>query len=116
MKPYIRGPLVLRLWRRVARGEACWLWTGNTDAEGYGRIALENGLVRRTHQAAWIVTYGPIPPGLHVLHECDNPPCVNPAHLWLGTHADNMADRDAKGRGRYGWRSLADRQRQEVPA
>ncbi len=51
---------------------------------------------------AWEIVKGPIPPGMHVLHRCDCPPCVRPDHLFLGTHADNMRDMIAKGRGRYG--------------
>jgi hypothetical protein len=56
------------------------------------------GSVWKAHRVAWTLANGPIPAGMHVLHTCDNPPCCNPGHLWLGTQADNMADMARKGR------------------
>lgn len=75
----------------------CFLWLGATGNRGYGRIN-GRGYNFSAHRAAWEVTHGPIPAGLHVMHVCDTPICVNPAHLRLGTHAENMADRQRKGR------------------
>lgn len=75
----------------------CWLWMGSTWGGGYGQVRI-NRRTRFAHRVAWEVSNGPIPNGLFVLHRCDNPPCVNPAHLFLGTHQDNMDDMMRKGR------------------
>jgi len=77
----------------------CWLWTGCVTTFGYGfyRWKKPNKMVH-THRIAWELEHGPIPEGMHVLHKCDVRPCCNPAHLWLGTHQENMADMRAKGR------------------
>ena len=76
----------------------CWVWTGARDASGYGSFHMcARGQVP-AHRAAWEFNFGPIPPGLLVCHTCDNPPCVNPAHLFLGTYSDNMQDCISKGR------------------
>mgnify|MGYP001607602161 CR=1 FL=1 len=81
---------------------ACWVWTGALDKKGYGTSNV-HGESERAHRASWIWTNGSIPDGACVLHKCDNPPCVNPAHLFLGTHADNNKDRAAKGRSFKGY-------------
>lgn len=80
----------------------CWEWTGYR-ARGYG-VMRRASLYRfqiATHRYSWMLANGPIPDGLLVCHRCDNPPCVRPDHLFLGTTADNTRDRDAKGRGRH---------------
>jgi HNH endonuclease len=79
-----------RFWPKVLKTDSCWIWTAHTNACGYGRIWY--GKAIETHRASWEMHFGAIPEGLCVLHKCDNPPCVNPDHLWLGTHADNMKD------------------------
>jgi hypothetical protein len=92
---------------RVRQAEGgCWEWTGGTYRGGYGRAFVRRRDMR-AHRLAWALFVGPIPDGLQVLHRCDNPPCVNPAHLFLGTHRENMADRDAKGRVASGDRAGA---------
>jgi hypothetical protein len=70
---------------------------GQIDTKGYGELMMRGKEVR-AHRAAWSFENGPIPPGMHVLHRCDNPKCVRPDHLFLGTNADNMADKTRKGR------------------
>ncbi len=90
-------PLELRLKMRLKIAESgCHEWTGHT-VKGYGYIWL-NGKDIGTHCATWILANGPIPNGLYVCHTCDNPPCCNVEHLFLGTPAGNVADMVAKGR------------------
>jgi hypothetical protein len=92
-------PASTRLWLRVQTGDvdACWPWTGHRNELGYGAIQV-GGRLLKVHRVAYQTTVGPIPAGLVVMHTCDNPPCCNPAHLRLGTVAENNADRHAKGR------------------
>jgi hypothetical protein len=79
----------------------CIEWTGPLDGKGYGKQRIQGRLVG-SHRLAFAAAHGPIPVGLDVLHRCDNPPCVNPDHLFLGTAADNARDMVAKGRQRNG--------------
>lgn len=92
-----RPDLKTRLLRRVVQGEGCWEWQGGRDEYGYGVVRVK-GRNMRAHRAMWEVTYGPITLGLFVLHSCDNPPCIRPDHLMLGTQRANIQDMLAKGR------------------
>lgn len=89
-------------WSRVRRDSSgCWVWTGTQAVNGYGHWPSgQRGRALLAHRVAWELVNGPIPDGMSVLHHCDKPPCVNPEHLWLGTHAQNMADMARKGRSR----------------
>jgi hypothetical protein len=77
---------------------ACHPWTGNTVADGYGMISVDSGN-RLAHRIGWALLNGEIPNGLFVCHTCDNPPCQNPRHWFLGTPGENSDDRERKGRG-----------------
>lgn len=95
-------PIAERFWSKVHRGEAseCWQWNG-AGAPFYGRIhegGLHGRLLMATH-VSWMLANGAMPPvGVNVLHRCDNPPCVNPAHLFLGGQSENTKDAISKGR------------------
>lgn len=75
----------------------CSEWMASRNEDGYGRFRIQ-GITERAHRVAWVIANGPLPPGAHVLHSCDNPPCVLPAHLFLGDQPTNVADMLAKGR------------------
>lgn len=92
-------PLSVRLEERSMANPVtgCMEWLGYKNEDGYGQIRVGRKMVR-THRAVWQAEYGPIPDGMSVLHRCDNPSCINLAHLFLGTQTDNVADMDAKKR------------------
>lgn len=101
-------PLDERFWSKVAKvheedPDACWEWTGARDKQrrGYISVGGRAGGMRFAHRIAWELTNGAIPDGVEVCHRCDNPPCCRPSHLFLGTHKENMTDRDQKGRSAH---------------
>ena len=80
----------------------CWEWNGSKSKAGYGRVLTTwNEPYQYAHRVSWINYFGEIPKGLLILHKCDNPPCVNPHHLFLGTQKDNMQDMIKKGRNNF---------------
>lgn len=106
--PPCRGPNLLamdtsvaRFWQSVRIGAQteCWEWTGSRETGGYGHFRVA-GKLARTHRFSWQLHFGPIPKGSLVCHHCDNPPCVRPDHLFLGTDLDNNHDMIRKGRQR----------------
>jgi hypothetical protein len=94
--------IMFRFWSRVCITDSCWNWTGAKRKNGYGQMRYYRGPgycpVIKVHRFAYEMYFGPIPDGMCVLHHCDNPACVRPDHLFLGTQADNMKDMNRKGR------------------
>ena len=86
-----------RFWSKVQKTDECWIWTASRKFDGYGRFWY-HGREILAHRFSWKLHNGIIPEGLNVLHKCDNPPCVRPNHLLLGTQYDNIQDKLLKGR------------------
>lgn len=108
-----------RLSRHHIEGE-CWVWDGWRLPSGYGTLRFGRRTVL-AHRLAWVTWVGPIPAGMQVCHRCDNPPCINPAHLFVGTQTDNLLDMSAKGRqakvkprGRFYGRKISEAQAREA--
>src|ERR1039458_1684911 len=78
----------------------CWIWMGAIAGGNYGSMRVTSTTTESAHRVAWKLYKGPIPDGIFVCHTCDVMACVNPSHLWLGTHTQNMRDSMAKGRNR----------------
>lgn len=102
---------------KVNSATGCWEWIGYTEKDGYGecRAARHRTGTARVHRNAWIGFYGSVPTGLSVLHRCDNPPCWNPTHLFVGTVADNNRDMAAKGRTANGRKTHCPRDHEYTP-
>ena len=105
--------ILSRYTKKTASG--CVEWERSVSSHGYGSIYVDGKKVL-AHRVAWMCSNGPIPKGLCVLHKCDNPLCVNPEHLFLGTRDDNMKDTAHKSRGRGGRKSLTPSQVREIRA
>lgn len=82
----------------IDRMNNCWNWTKALNKDGYGQVWFR-GKLWRAHRAAWFLAYGKIPRNLHIMHDCDNRKCFNPDHLSLGTHKENMQQRDSRNIG-----------------
>ena len=91
-----------RFWAKVQKSDACWGWIGSRQHNGYGYLHFGGKTKRkplRAHRVSWALHFGEVPEGLSVLHQCDNPSCVRPDHLFLGDRSANMQDCAAKKRG-----------------
>lgn len=99
-RKYIKGTATHRFWSYVNSSSDCWEWTGARDRWGYGSFKSDPGwgTTDLAHRFAYELFFGPIPSGLHVCHTCDNPACVRPDHLFLGSGTHNERDKIAKGR------------------
>lgn len=95
---YIITDPVPRFWERVLKSDGCWEWTGIKHYKGYGEFTPLGHRKVKAHRYSYILHYGPISDEIQVLHKCDNPPCVRPDHLFLGTNLDNKIDSMQKGR------------------
>jgi hypothetical protein len=105
-KKYTPEKRIAIFWSRVDMTGGmfeCWEWTATRDSHGYGKFWWGEKMTG-SHRVSWEITNGVVPDGLFVLHKCDNPPCVNPSHLWLGTKKDNSEDCVRKGRSPRGER------------
>ncbi len=102
VKGFVSVPAGQRFWSKVTKTDNCWLWNGATQSEGRYGVFWNDGKSYRAHRFAWESVNGPAPKELEVCHNCDVGLCVNPDHLFLGTHKENMDDAKVKGRLKHG--------------
>lgn len=91
---------ITKFWSRIKKTDSCWPWIGGTNDRGYGVVCIGNDKVY-AHRFSFVLNIGRIPEFICACHSCDNPPCCNPDHLFLGTHLDNMTDAETKGRFKH---------------
>ena len=107
IEKYLTGVLEERFWSRIKYSNSCWGWTGSVNKAGYGCLIIKKPRTRKTilmlaHRISWFLHHHYDPKEMCVLHHCDNPPCVNPEHLFLGTQLDNIKDMVKKCREAHG--------------
>ena len=101
--PQLTAKNVANFRKKFTKSEGCWIWHASKDRKGYGLFGA-SGMALQAHRISWTLAFGSIPIGLHILHRCDNPSCVNPDHLFPGTNAENAVDKSRKGRSMRGER------------
>ena len=112
----VHGPPEVRFWAKVDKGEPdeCWNWMGALNNYGCARFWVSGSTVVYASRYSYELHNGAIPTGMQVCHHCDNPACVNPAHLWLGTNMDNVDDKMLKGRGNQSGKKIVPELRKAV--
>ena len=97
-KELLQGNYLERFWSKVEKGDFCWNWTSAISRGGYGKFSVARSKWVEAHRVSYLIEHGSIPDEMFVLHKCDNPKCVRPSHLFLGTQEDNVNDCIEKGR------------------
>jgi hypothetical protein len=93
--------ILKRFWEKVDKSTDCWIWTAYKNKQGYGRLGISGANAVNAHRLSWTIHNGEIPDGYFVCHKCDNPSCIKPDHLFVGTRQDNIDDMMLKKRSRH---------------